>query len=723
MTEARGESEAAAPLAIERRDDGVAVIRIATPDRSQNTLDRALIDAATHALDELEADRRIRGVVFASGKPGSFIAGADIDMIRECPDAAAVTELARTGQRILARLADFRVPVVAAIHGVCLGGGLELALACSARVASDDSATRLGLPEVQLGLLPGTGGTQRLPRLIGLPAALDLMLTGRQVDSRRALRLGLVDERVPASILETAAARIALGDPPPRRREVRTRLLRWLTTGNRLGRRVVIGQARKRTLAKTRGNYPAPPQILACVETGLADGLDAGLAAEAEAFGELAMTPAARALIGLYFDSTAAKKDPGVAAAVEPQPVRRMGVLGGGLMGAGIATVSADRAGVPVRVKDVRPEGLGNAVRHLAAHVEGRRRRRSLSDFEAAVTRRRLTTTLDWRGFRQLDLVIEAVLEDLELKHRIIAEVESHAGAETLFASNTSSLPLARIAEGAKHPERVVGMHYFSPVERMPLLEVIPHAGTAPGVVATAVAFGRAQGKTPIVVGDGAGFYVNRILAPYLNEAMRLVAEGVAIERIDTALLDFGFPVGPFKLLDEVGIDICAHVAPILHDAFGARMQPPAEAQRMVDAGRLGRKSGRGFYQWRGRKAGKAVDDSVYGLLGVRPGATMGAEAIVDRTVLPMVNEAVRCLDDGILRSARDGDLGAVFGIGFPPFRGGPFRYLDGRGVATVAGRLQDLEATHGERFAPAPGLTRRMAETRPFRGGEAGGG
>lgn len=716
MSETATQQRAAAPITLERRADGVAVVRIDSAGHRQNTLDRALIDAATRVLDELDADHDVRGVVFASGKPGSFIAGADIGMIHERPDAAAVTELARTGQRILARLAGFRVPVVAAIHGVCLGGGLELALACRARVASDDPATRLGLPEVQLGLLPGTGGTQRLPRLVGLPAALDLMLTGRQVDSRRALRMGLVDERVPAPILEDAAARVALGDLPPRRRGLRARLARWASTGNRPGRRVVLSQARKTARAKTRGNYPAPPRILECVALGLDQGLEAGLAAEAEAFGELAMTPQARALIGLYFDSTATKKDPGVdGARVAPRPVRRIGVLGGGLMGAGIATVSADRAGVPVRLKDVRAEGLAHAVQHLGRHVEGRRR--SLTDLEAALTRRRLTTTLDWSGFRHRDLVIEAVFEDLELKHRMVAEVEANGGPETIFASNTSSLPVGRIAAGAAHPERVVGMHYFSPVERMPLLEVIPHRGTAPEVVATAVACGRAQGKTPIVVGDGAGFYVNRILAPYLNEAMRLVAEGVAIDRIDGALRDFGFPVGPFKLLDEVGIDICAHVAPILHAAFGARMAPPDGAQAMVEAGRLGRKSGRGFYRWRGRRAGREVDTTVYGVLGVRPGAAIGAEAIVDRTVLPMVNEAVRCLDEGILRSARDGDLGAVFGIGFPPFRGGPFRYLDARGVATVAGRLQDLEATHGERFAAAPGLSRRMAEERPFRG------
>jgi len=708
------------PVTLERRADGVAVVRIDTPGHRQNTLDRALIDAASRVLDELEADRGVRGVIFASGKPGSFIAGADIEMIRECPDAAAVAELARTGQRILARIAGLRVPAVAAIHGVCLGGGLELALACGARVASDDPATRLGLPEVQLGLLPGTGGTQRLPRLVGLPAALDLMLTGRQVDSRRALRLGLVDERVPAAILEDAAARIALGEAPPRRRGLRARLLRWASTDNRPGRRMVLARARKATAAKTRGNYPAPPRILECTARGLDDGVEAGLAAEAEAFGGLAMTAEARALIGLYFDSTASKKDPGVdGASVEPRPVRRIGVLGGGLMGAGIATVSADRAGVAVRLKDVRPEGLANAVRHLAQHVEGRRRRRSISDFEAALHRRRLTTTLDWSGFQGLDLVIEAVFEDLALKHRMVADVEAGGGPGIMFASNTSSLPMSRIAEGAAHPERVVGMHYFSPVERMPLLEVIPHRGTAPEVVATAVAFGRAQGKTPIVVGDGAGFYVNRILAPYLNEAMLLVAEGVAIDRIDRALLDFGFPVGPFKLLDEVGIDVCAHVAPILHEAFGERMTPPQGMEQMVAAGRLGRKSGRGFYRWHGRKAGREVDDTVYGVLGVRPGQVIGAEAIVDRTVLPMVNEAVRCLDEGILRNARDGDLGAVFGIGFPPFRGGPFRYLDVRGAATVAGRLQDLEATHGGRFAAAPGLARRMAETGPFRGGE----
>ncbi|WP_440997924.1 fatty acid oxidation complex subunit alpha FadJ [Arhodomonas sp. SL1] len=698
--------EAAAPLWLERRDDGIAVVRIDTPGHSQNTLDREAVNAASHILDELAGDNAVAGVVFASGKPGSFIAGADVQMIHECASSEEASALARTGQRIFSRIAAFRVPVVAAIDGICLGGGLELALACHGRVASDAAHTRLGLPEVQLGLLPGSGGTQRLPRLVGLPAALEMMLTGREVRARKARRMGLVDEVVPAAILEQAAvARVAGLKGGGRRLPLRERITRWALTGNPAGRALVLNRAGNQTRQRTHGNYPAPERILECVGTGLSRGMEAGLDGEARAFGELAMTPEARALMGIYFATTAMKKERGADA--QPRELRRTAVLGAGLMGGGIGFVTASRAGLPVRLKDVRIEGLSAALRHVAAEVEGRRRRGTLPGHKATLVRRRVTPTLEYSGFRQVDLVFEAVPEELALKHRMLAEIEAVCEPTTVFASNTSSLPIARIAEGARRPGNVVGMHYFSPVERMPLVEVIPHAGTDPEVVATAVALARRQGKTPVVVGDAPGFYVNRILAPYINEAIHLLGEGVGIHLIDRALVGFGFPVGPFKLLDEVGLDVSAHVAGVLHEAFGERMRPTEVAQRMIDDGRLGRKAGRGFYRYGGRSAGE-VDETVYELLDIQPRRVVEAEEIVRRTVGLLLNEAVRCLDEGIIAVPRDGDIAAVYGFGFPPFRGGPFHYMDHVEADAVCRWLDGFRRDHGERFAPASGLVAR---------------
>lgn len=691
-------------------DDGIAVITVDVPGERMNVLQAEMVSEAHALLDTLEGQPSLRGVIFTSGKADNFIAGADVHMLAACETAEAAGDLARAGQRLFDRLAGFKVPVVAAIHGTCLGGGLELAMACHGRVATDHPTTRLGLPEVQLGLLPGSGGTQRLPDLVGLPLALDLMLTGRQLRARQARKRGLVDDLVAPSILLDAARRL-ISELSKRQRQRRKRpLATRLLENNPLGRRLVYRQSGRTVQAKTHGNYPAPPRIIDAVRTGRERGRQAGLAAEARHFGELAMTPEARALMGLYFATTDLKKDNGTDAEARPRPVRRVGVLGGGLMGAGIAYVTSARAETPVRLKDIALEGLNSGMRHIDGEVRARHQRGALSDFEARRQRTRVTPTLDYRGFGALDVVIEAVFEDLELKHRMLADVEAHGPEHVIFASNTSSIPISEIAAGARRPERVIGMHYFSPVEKMPLLEVITTEKTDPEVIATTVALGRAQGKTVIVVGDGAGFYVNRILAPYLNEACRLLQEGVAIDHIDRTLVQFGFPVGPFALLDEVGLDISEKVAPILHEAFGERMAPVDVGERMLADGRKGRKSGKGFYRYdrkrgRGGKRGRPVDEEVYRLLGVTPHAGLSADEIIDRTVLPMINEAVRCRDEGIIRCERDGDIGAVFGIGFPPFRGGPFHYLHRCGESNVAARLQALAEAHAPRFTPAPSL------------------
>ncbi len=704
-------------------EDGIAVVTIDLPGESQNTLKAAFITEAHALLDRLEQDSAVQGVVFISGKPGSFIAGADINMLQACRTAAEATELSKAGQRFFDRLANFKVPMVAAIDGACLGGGLELALACHGRICTDQPKTALGLPEVMLGVLPGSGGTQRLPRLIGIPAALDLMLTGKHLNAQKARRLGLVDDVAPATILLPSA--IALAKKLRSTRPVRNNaslfsvkgLTKLVLEDNPLGRRILFQQAREQVLGKTRGHYPAPLRIIDCVEIGASRGLKKGLEAEALGFGELAVTPQARQLMHLYFATTALKKDSGVAdARVQPRPVRKVGVLGAGLMGAGIAYVTANKARVPVRLKDKEAAGLNRGMAYLDRLLQKRLKRRSITSFEAGLERHRVMPTLDFSGFHNVELVIEAVFEDLPLKHRMIADVEAHCPATTIFATNTSSIPITKIAAAAQRPENVIGMHYFSPVEKMPLLEVITTPQTAPEVIATTVDFGRKQGKTVIVVQDGAGFYVNRILAPYMNESGYLLAEGVAIDAIDQALVQFGFPVGPLTLLDEVGIDVGSKVGPILHQAFGERMKAAGVADRLLADGRYGRKSKKGFYRYEGVKKGeKPVDKTVYGVLGVSGAKAMDAQEIVERCVLLMLNEAARCWDEGVIRSARDGDIGAVFGIGFPPFLGGPFRYADSLGIAELLAKLEHYRQRLGERFAPAEILVRMARENRTF--------
>ncbi|ANI31387.1 multifunctional fatty acid oxidation complex subunit alpha [Yersinia entomophaga] len=694
------------------RPDNIGVITINVPNEKVNTLKAEFAEQIAQVLQQAQSSPQLQGLVIVSGKPDSFIAGADITMIAACRTAQDARVLAQKGQATLAQIAAFPIPVVAAIHGACLGGGLELALACHGRVCSLDDKTVLGLPEVQLGLLPGSGGTQRLPRLIGASKALDMMLTGRQIRARQALKMGLVDDAVPQDILlEVAVSRAKAGwvDKPS---------LPWqerLLNGP-LGKSILFNIVRKKTLAKTQGHYPAAEHIIHVVRQGLDNGGPSGYEAEARAFGELAMSAESAALRSLFFATTSLKKESGSTA--QPRKISRVGVLGGGLMGGGIANVTATRAGLPVRIKDINPQGINQALKYTWDALGKRVRSKRLRPTERQRQMMLISGTTDYSGFDNVDIVVEAVFEDLALKQQMVADIEAHGAPHTIFASNTSSLPISQIAAEAKRPEQVIGLHYFSPVDKMPLVEVIPHAGTSEETIATTVAFARKQGKTAIVVGDRAGFYVNRILAPYINEGARCLLDGEPIESIDKALVDFGFPVGPLNLLDEVGIDVGTKIMPILVEQLGSRFAAPASLDAILKDGRKGRKNGRGFYLYPAKTSGfklrkspaKQADPNVYGLLGVTPKAHIQREVIAQRCVMMMLNEAVRCLDEGIIRNPRDGDIGAVFGIGFPPFLGGPFRYLDRLGLDTAARTMKLLEQQYGERFAPCERLV-AMAE------------
>lgn len=690
----------------------VGIITIDVPNEKVNTLKAEFVEQIGTILQKAQQYSQLKGLVLISGKTDSFIAGADISMISGCKTAREASELATKGQTVMSHISAFPVPVVAAIHGACLGGGLELALACHSRICSLDDKTQLGLPEVQLGLLPGSGGTQRLPRLIGAPKALDMMLTGRSIRAKQAQRMGLVDDAVPQSILlQTAIERVLQG------RKTRAPLP-WQArlAGGPLGKALLFSVVRKKTRAKTHGNYPATEKIIDVVKQGLDSGRTSGYQAEAEAFGELVMTPQSASLRGLFFASTALKKERGADA--DPLPLRRVGILGGGLMGGGIANVTATRAGLPVRIKDINQEGIRHALKYSWDLLEKRVRRGRLKKAEQQRQMMLISGTTDYSGFERVDLVVEAVFEDLALKQKMVAEIEQNASEHTVFASNTSSLPIHDIAATASRPQNVIGLHYFSPVDKMPLVEVIPHAGTSEQTISTTVALAKKQGKTAIVVGDSAGFYVNRILAPYINEAARCLLEGEPIEHIDKALVDFGFPVGPLQLLDEVGIDVGTKIIPILVNALGPRFAAPRALDAVLEDDRKGRKNGKGFYLYadKGRPAKKKqADPAIYRLLNLSPKQQQGGELIARRCVMLMLNEAVRCLDENVIRSARDGDIGAVFGIGFPPFLGGPFRYIDQLGAAEVLKTLQGLQQHYGEHFAPCPGLIRRAQEGSRF--------
>jgi 3-hydroxyacyl-CoA dehydrogenase / enoyl-CoA hydratase / 3-hydroxybutyryl-CoA epimerase len=703
-------------LTWELADQGIAIVTFDLKGEPVNKISAAVKQDVLATFEALERDPAVRAVAFFSGKPDSFIAGADIEEFVALTTAAEAERLSAEGQELLDRVARFPKPVAVGIHGACLGGGLEFALACGYRVASDHSRTQLGLPEVQLGILPGAGGCQRLPRLIGARAALDIILAGKSERASKAFRLGMVDELVHPALLKditiAAAQRMAGGWRPRRKRP--GGIAGWLLDGNPLGRRLVFRAAKRRVLEQTHGNYPAPLAALEAVAYGLQHGLSEGLKREAQLFGQLAVTDVSRKLVQIFFATTALKKDFGIPNPPAPIAVHRLGVVGAGFMGSGIAGTAVVQAGVDVRMKDADLPRIAKGLAAARDILDDRLKRRRITKYEYARLVALLSGSDGYSGFGRAELVIEAVFEDLQVKQQVLREVEAATADDAVFASNTSTIPIHRIGEAAARPEQVIGMHFFSPVARMPLLEVIPSERTAPAVVSTAVAFGRRLGKTAIVVKDSPGFWINRILTPYLNEAGHLLVEGVAIEEIDRLMVEFGFPVGPITLLDEVGMDVGEKVVGVMHEAFGERFAPVPAFAGMVKNGRLGRKAGKGFYQYSAGKKG-GVDPAVYELIGAHPNGGPRPAEIIQRLVLVMLNEAARAAGEGIVRSPRDGDIGALFGFGFPPFRGGPLRHADDLGAPRIVGELDRLAERYGARFAPCEVLREQARQGSKF--------
>ncbi|PLX81874.1 MAG: crotonase [Desulfuromonas sp.] len=660
---------------LEQDDSRIAWLTLDRTESSANTLGRQVLEELDQKLAEIE-EMRPKAVVIRSGKPGGFIAGADIKEFTEITDRDQAETVIRRSQQIFSRLEDLPMPTIAMIHGFCLGGGLELSLACRYRIASDDPGTRLGLPEVLLGIHPGFGGSVRLPRLIGPLGAMSLMLAGRTVTARSAKKLGLVDYAVAERHLENGARSLAENAPPKRRLPLRERL-----AALPLAKPWVAKLLRRNVAKKVReDHYPAPYRL---IDLWLDFGRDeaANYNAEAASVAELITGETARNLVRVFLLQEQ-MKSLGRSDASVPQWVH---VIGGGTMGGDIANWCALQ-GMTVTIQDLDPERLGQVVKRAATLF--RRKLKQESPVRNALDR--LIPDPDGHGVAKADLVIEAIFEDADTKRELYRQIEPRMREDALLASNTSSIPLEELAKALKRPERLLGLHFFNPVAKMQLVEVISGPDTKPEHLQRGAAFVHAIKRLPLPVKGCPGFLVNRILMPYLLEAVTLVEEGVDPAVIDQAATDFGMPMGPVRLADTVGLDICLSVARILANHYP--IEVPGKLESMVADKRLGRKSGRGFYDY-GSNDKKSSNE----------GVAVPTE-VTDRLILRLLNEVVACWREEIAEDADLLDAGIIFGTGFAPFRGGPMHHITTSGPEQLASRLRELEQNHGSRFTPDAG-------------------
>jgi len=689
------------------RDDGICVLTFDRHGSSANVFDLRTLDELAGQLDFIERQTKLKGVIFISAKRSIFIAGLDLNLLRENTSPDEVRALIERGQAVMNRVAALTIPTVAAIHGAAVGGGCEISLACDYRIASPDRATKIGLPETKIGLLPAWGGSTRLPRLIGLPKALDIILGGKTVPAKLALKLGMVDELSPVECLIAAAARkISEGKP--------SRPDHWLTN-NALAASVIRSRVRKQVLRKTRGNYPAVLKALDVVTRGSSRSIGASLALEHDGMFELAQTDACRNLIRVFFMQERAKKRtlPVEVSQARARPVARTAVIGAGVMGAGIAQWISTRQ-LPVILRDINTEQVAKGMARVAKLYHDGVKHHIFTPHEARDGLDRVSPAPMEVPLRQVDIIIEAAVENLELKKKIFQRLDELVSENTILATNTSALPISEMAAGTRHPERVVGLHFFNPVHRMQFVEVIAARQTAPEILQRALRFVQQIGKLPVVVKDSPGFLVNRILMPYLIEAGNLFETGARIEDLDEVMLDFGMPMGPMRLLDEVGLDVSLHVAETLAAKFSDRMKIPDCLRKMTVAGLLGRKSWRGFYLHEKSKGAKPnPQSSTYVQSG--KARALSRQELQERMVFLMVNEAARCLEEQIVTDPADVDFAMIMGTGFAPFRGGPLRHADTVGAARLVGAMNHLVASGTAHFAPCDLLAEMAANGKKF--------
>ena len=690
--------------------DGVLTVWLDQPGKSVNTITGKMLADLTEIVMLVEREKP-RAVIFASAKADCFVAGGDLFEIRALT-AETMTEFLAGGQKLYDRIASLPMPTVCAMNGDCLGGGMELALACKYRVAADDGSINIGLPETKIGILPGWGGTVRLPRLIGITRALPLILMGKALPPKKAKKIGMIDETVRPEALLAAAKRIALNGV---QRKTKFALVDRLCSNGFIRRRV-LASAEAKTMATTYGNYPSAAKVIEIVRTSHDLGHAAGLEAERASLRDLIDSDACHNLMRLFFLRQRVKKGIAEQLSAKPLDVKCAGVIGGGTMGAGIAYALA-RAGVQVRLIEMNPAAVAAALGRVRKAFDDDVYSGKLSTLEAHHAFNRVCPSVEWTGLGACDLVVEAVAETMEVKREVFAKLDKLCRPDAVLASNTSSLSITEMAAATSRPQRVVGLHFFNPVPKMPLVEVVRTPQSDDVSLATAAALSAKIGKVAVLVKDAPGFLVNRVLIPYLAEALVLAEEGAEITVVDETMKRWGMPMGPFELLDEIGLDIGAHVL----KSLGSKMDPPLATSptvgRALERKWLGKKSGCGFYIHGKKKSAKLKPnvELISLLTAVRSKVAPSEVDIVNRLVLPMVNEAARLLAEGVTDSAETVDLATVLGLGFAPFRGGLAQFAEKVTVPELVKMLEDLSSRHGLRFAPAPALKWLAKESKPF--------
>lgn len=690
-------------------EHGIAFITFDLRHSKVNTLGLKTMTELDEIIEKVKADSSVKGLVFSSGKQEGFIVGADVNEISELQKKSQkdVYEATQMGKAIYAKIAALPFNTVAAINGICLGGGTELALACKYRIVSKKA--KIGLPEIKLGFVPGWGGCVRLPKLIGIAKSLDLIMSGRVLNADKAWKFGLISEVVSDKDLLPRAIQVAReGGAKLYRRSTKDELLAWLLEGNQLGLSIVRNAAYKSMMAQTKGKYPAPKEALDLIIKGFSMPEAEAFELESRVFAKLAMTRVSRNLVSIFFAQQDSKKTP-IEMAHERKP-KTVGVLGAGIMGAGIAQAAA-KAGYKTIVKDVKPEFVEKGKETVQKLFNGLVEKRKLSREEADKIMAGMIFTVDYEPLKDCDLVIEAVVEDTEAKKQVLAELERVNSKLFVFGSNTSSLSIEQIAKPSRDPSRVVGIHFFNPVHKMPLVEIVRAAQTGDEAVSVATEFAMDLDKTTVVTSDSPGFVVNRILAPYLREAAVLVEEGVPIEDIDKAIKSFGMPMGPLVLLDEIGLDIVAKVIQVMNKALGERMSEPELLKKIKTLNLLGKKGGKGIYLYDEKSKPAGVNPDIQALI-TAPQSKKQPGEIRDRLVLLMVNEAARCLQEGVVKEPAQIDLAMIFGTGFPPFEGGVLKFADSCGIELIEQKLASLAQVQGSRYEPCR-LIKTMAERR----------
>ncbi len=704
--------------------NGIATLTFDLPGEKVNKLSSSVMMELRGHLEKLKSSN-YKFVIFKSGKPKIFIAGADIEEIKQLSSEAAVRSAVSGGQEIMSMIEDLPMPTMALINGACAGGGCELILSCDYRIASDDPSTRIGLPETQLGILPGFGGSVRLPRTVGIQAALDIILAGKLLNAKKAQKIGLVDFAVHPNLLESFADKeiekiLAQGEGKRRKVFKAKGFMGWLLEGPLKG--IVFKKAREATMKATKGFYPAPLEALEVVKKtyGYRDRAKA-MAIECEHFAKLATTDISKNLIHVFHLTEMVKKGSGVHdSQVKAKAVKHLGVLGAGTMGGGIAYVAADK-GISVRVKDISNEANAKALKHAFDLWKKLVKKRVIDQYQFTQKMSLVSTTLDFSGFKNIDLTIEAIVEDMAIKQKVIAQTAQNMRSNAIIVTNTSSLSVTEMAKGHPHPEFFAGMHFFSPVHKMPLVEVIRGEKSSDETIATVFELAKKMGKMPVVVKDGAGFLVNRLLLPYMAEASFLLSEGMDIKTVDRAFVyEFGMPMGPFELMDSVGLDVCVKVLKIFKDAFPDRVETSAIFEKMAaNKNRLGQKTHLGFYKYSADGRKEELDETVYAELGLpAPKNPYDTKECIERGVFAMVNECALALDqDKIVDSPNEVDLAMIMGTGFPPFRGGLCKYADSLGAKYIADRLEFYATNRSakKRLSPSSKLIERAKENKRF--------